>query len=140
MTVIVYRAGVMAADTAVWCDQIVVEHVIKIVRLPDGSLFGCSGRVCDAQAFADWLMGKGERPPAAEKGYFSGLIVAPDGSVRRVEWDMRPFDLAGPYHTCGSHCEFLHGALAAGATAEEAVALAIRYGDSAAGEVRVERL
>lgn len=140
MTVIAYRDGIMAADSAVWGDQIIVEHVRKIWRLADGSLFGCSGRLCDAQACADWLLNGGDKPAPAEKGYFTALVAAPDGVVRRIEWDMRPFEITGPYHTCGAHMEFLHGAMAAGASAEEAVRLAIRYGDSAAGEVQVERL
>lgn len=143
MTVIVYRDGVMAADTAVWCDQVIVGYVRKVWRLPDGSLFGASGRMCDVVALRWWLSEGGipdRRPPSAERGTFSALLVAPGGGIKRIEWDMRPYDLEPGYHTCGAHIEFLHGALAAGASAEEAVHLAIQYGDSAAGKVVVERL
>lgn len=129
----------MAADTAAWMDNLIVEHRHKIFRLKDGRLFAGSGSRPIVDACLKWLNGEGEKPDAAEEGRFGGVLANMAG-VWKINHRFMIYDVsASPYVVEGAHNEFLLGALAAGATAEEAVRLAIRYGDSAAGEVQVER-
>lgn len=144
MTVIVFRDGVMAADSAVWQGDIIAGYRRKIRRLPDGSLFASCGRQSHGDACFQWLSEHAgdpdKRPPADEEKMFGALIITTSG-VMKIEHDMRVFAaIPAPYYVEGAHLEFLHGALTMGATAEEAVRLAIQFGDSAAGEVQVERL
>jgi hypothetical protein len=148
MTIIVYRDGVMAADTAEWTGHyekgyVIVGHVNKIHRLKDGSLLGCSGRTSDIQAVKAWLE-HGSNPesrPAIDKNIgFNAILATLDVGVFKIEDDCRPFLVESPYHVVGTPDHFCLGALAAGASAEEAVTLAIQFHEGAAGEVRVERL
>lgn len=139
MTVIVVRDGVMAADTASWCGQIIVAHRNKIRRLHDGRLFAGTGERASADACFDWLDGRAEKPPPEERDAFAALILGP-GGIERVDYKFRTHADNQEFAFAGAHGELLFGALAAGASAEEAVRIAIRYGDSAGGEVQVERL
>lgn len=144
MTAIAFRDGVMAADTAVWASTgggyTVVGRYRKIDRLKDGSLFASTGRSADHQAVIRWLATdqEGETPKVKEQ--FSAIWARRRG-VLKIEDDVRPFDMPqADFYAAGASMEFLLGALAAGASAEEAVRLAIQYTDGAAGDVQVERL
>lgn len=144
MTAIAYRDGIMTADTAVWASTgggyTVVGNYRKIDRLEDGSLFASTGRSSDHQAVIRWLAAgqEGEAPKVKEG--FSAIWARPR-RVLKIEDDVRPFAMPNAdFYAAGSSMEFLLGSLAAGASAEEAVRLAIRYTDGAAGDVQVERL
>lgn len=139
MTAIAVKNGVMAADTGTWQGSVIVDRSVrKIARLKDGRLFAASGEVAAAAACRAWLDGETDKPEPEAQGEFGGLILACDG-VWRVDYKYR---IARTCDTAvaGAHSEFLLGALYAGASAEEAVRLAIQYGDSAAGDVQVEYL
>ena len=142
MTVIAYRDGVMAADRMVWQGDLrIANGATKINRLPDGSLVGCCGsRPVIAEVMA-WLNG-GEKPARELKdGDFGALIVRPCGRVERLEDEMLIYPACpADFYTMGSHGELLFGAMAAGASAPEAVRIAIRFGQYAGGDVQVERL
>lgn len=141
MTVIACRAGIMAADTATWDGDIKIGHVLKIVRLYDGSLIVACGRASLIQAYYAWMKGKGDKPSDAEKeDSFGGLHLMADGTVKCVDGTYREFYHHAEFYAEGSHSEFLYGAMAAGASAEEAVRLALKYGGFAGGDVQVERI
>lgn len=141
MTVIVYRDGIMAADTGVWEGDILCGFdQEKIQRMPDGGLLACAGLrpvIVEAQA---WLLRDGPKPDRVEDGDFGALMVGPDGVVSNVSHAMQIYEAFGEFHVQASHHEFLVGALAAGVSAPEAVRLAIQFGRYAAGEVRWMRL
>lgn len=140
MTVIVYRDGVLAADTGRWMGGIIVGYRSKIRRLDDGRLYAGSGHSCDIDACFSWLNG-GEKPRELKDNEEFGAVIIGPQQIDKIDKYFRSYDAIGcPYVVEGAHSEFLLGALAAGATAEEAVRLAIQYGDSAAGDVQVERL
>lgn len=145
MTVIVYRDGVMAADSAVWIGGIIVGNTKKIWRLSDGSLYAASGARPDVMACCRWLATGGmphEKPAAVDdKEFFGALLVSSNGVIGKIDRRFELYDAScAKWAVEGAHSEFLLGALMQGATAEEAVSLAIQYGDSAGGEVQVERL
>lgn len=150
MTVIAYRDGIMAADTGVWRDQIVSGETHKIHRLPSGALFAASGSLGKCQSCLRWLCAyakEGEmdaeklRPKPAERNQFGAILVEPDGRVLAINHEFEIHEAPrADFYVEGCHGELMIGALASGATAEEAVRLAIQYGDSAAGDVQVERL
>lgn len=138
VTVIAYRDGIIAADTAQWCGGIICGYQNKIRRSTKG-LYAAAGRVADADECWEWLCGRVERPAALEKDDF-GAVWLSGGLVCRIDHRFRRYDCTHvPYIAEGAHNEFLLGALAAGASAEQAVKLAIRFGDSAGGEIQVER-
>jgi hypothetical protein len=62
-------------------------------------------------------------------------VIEPDGTFVLYERGLVPSALKCEFSTCGAGEEFLMGCMAAGASAERAVELAIKYHDSAAGSV-----
>lgn len=143
MTIIVYRDGVMSADAAIFQGNLIAEYVRKITRLPDGGLIGCSGRSAVCREVCDWIANGADpekRPAAESEGNFIALHVRPDGKVFRIEHDMKPYESVTEFNAIGAPFEFALGALAAGASAEDAVRLTIKYSIDAAGEVQTERM
>lgn len=104
-------------------DIVVSSSRVKVRRLCDGSVLGCSGTSIDVEAFVAWLEagGKGKRPKASDK--MSALQLTPAGLVY--------FGAEGPGIPCdapmaiGSGGEIAMGAMDAGATPVEAVEIAI---------------
>jgi len=139
MTVIVCRDGVMAADTAVWMGDILAGHTRKITRLSDGRLFAAAGVRSQIEGCLFWLNDGGNAPEAVGECEFGALVLAPDG-IWRIGHRFELYRNVGDFAVEGAHDEFLMGALAAGASAEKAVRLAIIYGRRAGGDVQTERL
>lgn len=144
MTAIAYRDGIMAADNVAWVanGRIKMPTFQKIERLPDGSLIACMGAVSEIQTVTDWLR-RGEpigRPLLDKDEGFGCLRITPERQARYANWRLDFYDLYGDFHAVGAPAEFMFGALFAGASAEEAVRLAIQHTDGAGGEVQVERL
>jgi len=139
MTVIVCRDGVMAADSAVWVGDIFSGHDRKITRLADGRLVGAAGWRPEIEKCLAWLARRGPRPPPVGDCDFAALILAPCG-VWRVNHKFDLYRHIGDWAVEGAHDEFLLGALAQGASAADAVRLAIIYCRRAGGEVQVESL
>lgn len=142
MTAIAYRDGVMAADTAEWRGDVIAGHLQKIVRFSDGTLFAAEGDSEYVEGYIKWRMSGGDEPPRADDADdFFGIAVDCAGVV---SWVPRSYKMirAGeaPYYAGGAAADFLYGAMAAGASAEEAVRLAIEHCAFAAGTVQVERL
>lgn len=143
MTIICYRDGVMACDSAFWAGgSTIVGHGQKIFRLPQGGLIGCSGDSGMFEWFPEWI-NRGapltERETPSDSG-FGAVLVKPDGTIVWYNARCLPMTIRADFYACGAAETFATGALAAGATAEEAVRLAIKYTDGAGGEVHVERL
>lgn len=140
MTVVVYRDGIMAADTGAWRGKVLatVEQK-KIIRLSDGSLLGTCGDDCEVQVFRRWAEDgfTADKPfERAKDDQFSAVLVSPGGSITIWHEDLWSYvAYTEPYAFIGAHNEFLAGALAAGLTATSAVRLAIEHCAWARGEV-----
>jgi hypothetical protein len=133
----------MAADTACYAGETLQGFTTKIARGPDGSLAGAAGNTTLCHEFLElWREGinaGGWRPTIVGEARFSAIVVMPDGLV--WEWDETGRSLSrAPFHADGSAHPMLIGAMAAGASAEEAVEIAIRYSAHCGGEIQVERL
>lgn len=140
MTIIAYRDGVMAADGVMWRGNVCLPAPPKIKRLADGTLFAASGTSAICQWFLDAFPNlRAPGGPAVAADDLSALIVCPDGSCLKCDFHLLPYTVLGPYHAVGASFEFVSGALAAGASAEQAVRLAIEHTDLCGGEVQVER-
>jgi ATP-dependent protease HslVU (ClpYQ) peptidase subunit len=127
MTVIVYRDGVMAADTRAWSgDSVPVGWKKKIRRLEDGRLVGCScPEVGVPNAFLDWIAAgapEDAKPKIDDNEGLSGLVVDAQGQGWLYTANMQcSGPIHAPYFAIGSGEKYALGALAMGATAEEAV-------------------
>lgn len=130
MSVIVYRDGVMAADTRAYSgDATPIGHKMKIFRLKDGSLVGFSTTKPGlSEAMVAWFNAESpEGPPPVEMN-FSALLVKPNGEVFYYNDSISPSGpLVGPYFAVGSGDHYALGALACGAAATEAVEVACQF-------------
>lgn len=151
MTIIVARGFEMAADTAIWSgNDTIAAHMKKITRLPDGSLVGCAGGPRYCAWFAEWLgqhvsvrpmeWDRSAEPALPDEG-FAAIWIKADGTRLRFNGSSLPFEDAGDFSACGgAGVPIAIGALAVGATAHEAVTIAIRLSSAAGGDVQVERI
>lgn len=141
MTAIAYRDGIMAADSLANADGAVHGYTIKIVRAPSGALAGVAGEAGATarfrRLFAAGEFAIDEEIDADED--FGALIVEPEGTVYRRGLK-HFFSIVAPFHVLGSAEEILIGAMSMGATADEAVRIAIKYHGQCGGDVQVERL
>jgi ATP-dependent protease HslVU (ClpYQ) peptidase subunit len=138
VTTIVYRDGVLAADTRVsFSDWIKPERLCKIERLPGGRLFAAAGDHAIWGKLLRWFRDPhGERPEIPD---CDALVVLPDGTVEY--YCGAGFRLIqGPFVAIGSGSPVALGALYAGADAEQAVRIAMRVDPYTGGEVDVARL
>lgn len=121
MTTIAFREGVLAADTLVSGGGVRLGYVTKVRKL--GSVLAAgAGTMSFVQGFLDWFAAGMEGDPPETGGEFEGLIIH-DGRV--VTWNDGWDSLAAPFYAIGSGKYQALGAMAAGATAEEAVRAAI---------------
>lgn len=137
MTTIAYRDGVLAADTLICESDRRVGRVVKIMRRA-GILAGVAGCLAHMQAFHSWFMGGmiGE-PPAMKTGErTSDAIIVHDGRILglgELGWDV----MKANYYAIGSGAGVALGAMASGATAEQAVQAAIELDVWSGGDITV---
>jgi 20S proteasome alpha/beta subunit len=137
MTTIVYRQGVLAADTRMIQGTAIIGDFVKIVRREDGALCGGAGDAAVVQAFQRWFLDGEEGDPPVEENT-KALILRRRKPIElfecsgAIEW--RP-----PYVAIGSGKEFALGAMFRGATAVQAVKAAMHFDPGTGGEVMVLR-
>lgn len=143
MTVIAYRQGIMASDSATGVGDMAIGTCRKIVRSSTGFIAGACGDAGEGSRFLEWVL---EGGPDFQKHFvphdhdFGGLFVSPDGTVRRLGLKGAPYIIEAPFHAMGIGREVAMGAMAAGATAERAVEIAIQYMDGCGGPVQMVKL
>ena len=158
MTIIAFKSGVMAADSGMWNHGRVIKCGFpKITRGADESLWFMAGKAFNVFYLREWVlagMDHGSPPvfmkdPDETDDYISSVGWAkPDGSLWIALSGIWRFSCLGLPGTdaaqgCwgeGNAATFCEGAMAAGLSAPEAVALTIRSHTWAHGDVQVERI
>lgn len=140
MTTIAYRDGEIAADTLATWGNNRDGHMTKVAKRGP-FLAGVSGAVSASQRFLDWfrcgLEGDPPEMPDGDRTTY-GIICTPDGYV--LTWGPTGWErLRSPTYAIGSGSEFAQGAMAMGATAEEAVRVAMIFDTKSGGEITVLR-
>lgn len=142
MTIIAYKCGIMAADSATIYGGTLLGAAKKIARNAKGDLAGASGDAVYSHAFLEWFVGgeKKNRPNAVDRekpgDSNRGLIIRKGGAIEVYEFD-QVYHLTAPYFAIGSgSCEAL-GAMFAGADPVTAVRAAIAHDSACGGEVVV---
>lgn len=136
MTAIAYRDGVMAADTMMVLD----EHVkllndVKVVSVK-GHLIGISGNNCPSnEDFVKWFFGKDKGKAWAAPRSFGAIVVTPDNKIELWDETGACTSLNEEFWAVGSGKEFAIGAMEAGATAIQAVRIAIKRCPTVSGKV-----
>lgn len=142
MTTIVYRDGVLAADTLACAGDNKIGSVIKITRNSNGDMAGAAGLASYNYAFLRWFssMESGDPPKATRDNdnYDRGVIFRRTGQIVVFEPDGK-HELSAPYYALGSGRPEALGALYAGASAELAVRAAIAHDRGTGGDVTILR-
>ena len=133
MTVIAWDGKTLAADRLAMNGYIRAEAT-KIFKLSVyDSLVGLSGNYDSCMAVLDWLEG-GRKPtawPAAaqsSEGWTRAIEIRRDGTV--IYYERHPFPLGflpAAFHAIGAGGECALGAMAMGATAQQAVEVACKF-------------
>lgn len=140
MTTVVYdaRTREMVSDTQMSFHKVDVD---KIYRLRDGSLVGISGTYSEVLMALEYLDSDEDEEvekPAIEE-HNAILRVDVEGNVFIYTKHLHPMAIYGDYVAIGSGSEYAMGAMAQGATAEEAVAIAHKFDPNTGPQtVRVE--
>lgn len=138
MTIICYRNGIIAADTAIWSNTVICGHIRKICRGKHGHLGAGAGETSIIQDFLAWVDdgAKGDfNPGSTGEGDFVGILVDPDGLYRSINWRGRRFISGSEFVAHGAGVYIATGALAVGASAPAAVRACITYSGDCGGEV-----
>ena len=145
MTTVAFKDGILAADTLVTAGGQRDGYMKKAAVLKDGTLAAHSGTATYWGKFLAWDAGGrvGDCPVVgiSEKEDCTNVLeVLPSGRLRMWSnsgsWEFEPVE--GVYGI-GSGGEYAVGAMAMGATAEEAVRLAMRFDSRTGGEITVLR-
>jgi hypothetical protein len=148
MTIMCYRDGVLAADTAIWKESVLFGHITKVAKF-NGFLCASASNASNCLRFQNFVQDatEDEDDPsfegfdAEEDELFSGIIITPDGEFLSV--DEKGAVLRGvtaDFFAGGVAEEMAIGAMAHGATAEQAVRVCIDYHGFAEGNVDSVRL
>ena len=151
MTAIAYRDGVLAADTETTSGDLLGGHSLKIARSPEGTIAAAAGQAGTAAQFRrmvkdggidNWIASNFSQrlPIEADHNGFGAIIVTAAGRVICVDYRGWAVEFDAPFYTEGSAGVLLTGAMAAGATAEEAVRIAIKHDAWCGGDVQTERV
>lgn len=138
MTTVAYKDGLMAADRQLGRDKKVVTKIFRLSPdAPDGYQNALVGLAATDYPVAlqtiDWLNGLTERPDLMGIEQLEMLIVTEGGGIQLSWKELLPVDIENPYYAIGSGGEYALGALAMGASADEAVATAHKF-DSGTGD------
>ena len=146
MTTIAYRDGVLAADSLLRCGQTRFGIVRKIIQA-NGLAAALTGDMQDTVLLRRWLQagcpecGNDGVSPWAILGQDGGSgIVVGSGGAMIFDYRLRRYPVEAPFYADGSGADIAIGAMAAGATAEEAVRIACRYDTGSSEPVEVVRL
>lgn len=143
ITTIAYRDGILVADTGLWDRGCYCGSVVKIARAKNGSLGGVAGCLGDNAMFTAWLLAGARRPgPDFRSEDSEGILINPDGAAHWVGHKKRFFELnlSTFGYALGSGFRIAMGALAHGATAEEAVRIAAQLDENTREPLTILRL
>lgn len=139
MTTIAYRNGVIAGDSMVGSGGLILGAARKVVRGPNGELAGACGEACDAAAALTWVESGMVTPAPALLEGTELMIAMPDGAMLFLDRDRPLYPISAEFFALGSGPHIAMGAMAAGASAEDAVRIACVYDKHTGGEVVVLR-
>jgi hypothetical protein len=129
----------MAADSQENAGGIVVGRTAKIVKRDDGAIAAAAGESSFCAEFLRLFKeGCDEqfRPAIDDDRSFAAVVITPDRQI----WQITPhgrYQVDAPFYAEGSAYQILIGAMAAGASAKEAVQIACKYDTRCGGEIHV---
>lgn len=138
MTCIAWDGKTLAADKLADLSGL-RRTVTKIQRTPDGSLIGMSGAFGPGQEVLAWVAAGADPdrvPPIQLTDNWVGVLrITYEGIILTYERGPRPFIIEDEKHAIGSGRDFALAAMHYGATAEDAVGVAILFETGCGGGI-----
>lgn len=123
MTTIAYKDGQICGDGLAWENDVTCGVMQKVGPFADGSLWGFAGRIHYLNRIKEWVawpLWVGDPPDLIDSTF---VVVLPNGRVR--QWEANGWcDVDAPFHAWGTGRQLALGAMAAGASAVQAVEIA----------------
>lgn len=131
MTTVVATKQAIFADTL--CAYTVPFRFSKVAKIKDAIFAGAGDDFLNIHLFYEWQRGK-QKPKYAADADFDIIEVNPRGLFL---WDQKliPIQLNEPFYAIGTGAAYAMGALAAGATPEQAVLIAANFDTNTRGPV-----
>lgn len=143
MTCIAYRNGILAADSRMtmgkWTET---DKCQKLWKLSDGSLIGCAGSWYDIKALVaaveESIKNKSGKRAKLPSGKFKAdvILVAPSGRVYVYYKGWSNDKYLSDFYAVGSGSTLAMAAMDAGASAVEAVKIAIKRDICCGGKIQ----
>lgn len=146
MTTVAYKDGVIAGDGLCTHASYVSSRSFQKIVATDSHLAGISGQADYGAAFLEWVKAGCDPkhiPLSATKttGDIDAFVVDASGNVTAYGQDMMPLSLGRPkFYAVGSGWAFAIGAMAMGASAEQAVRIAAKFDTATGGKIVTRRL
>jgi len=141
MTTIAYKDGVVAYDSLVTVGRRKHLEPAKVFKW-NKALIGMCGADCPTNDVVKHWLNKLLAEPQVTKlknSDFELLIIPLDGRLRLLYSDGRGLFLDKPFYAIGSGSDYAMGAMAHGASAEEAVRIAAVFDTATGGKIRTKR-
>lgn len=143
MTIIVYKDGKIASDSRACSDDFIISDHIEKIAKGDGIIGGGAGDATQLRVFLQWVKDGGNLQKRPWKKDLTGLVAYKQFKqtprLIRIE-DEEYYEIPlikGEIASIGSGREVARGAVEAGASLEDAVAIAIKVLNSCGGKVQV---
>jgi ATP-dependent protease HslVU (ClpYQ) peptidase subunit len=143
LTTVAYRDGVLAADSLATRHDVRIGSIAKLQRLPNGDRLALLGSVGEAMSLRGWYVkatvdGRADDPGEVPASSNSALVVVKASGALLVFEDGNCHPAPdSPFHAWGSGEALALGALSMGASAAQAVAVAIERDVFSGGDVQV---
>jgi hypothetical protein len=145
VTVVCYRSGLMASDSlcTTYGDRR-LGSLNKIFRDANGNIAGYSGDGGALDDFRNWFLAGADHdkrpPPPVGDVRFQAIVVNAQGEAFDVGERFHLARIEAPFYAIGSGAPIAIGAMEMGASAEQAVAAAIKWQTSCGGEIQTLRI
>ncbi len=136
----VYRDGVMCSDSQVQTGTLRTGTMKKVLKTKDGWLVGAAGDCNEIQRFFKWMEGDRNPDEALKFENMSGIVVSPKGEVFWADSNLDLYSTDVEFAAVGSGEKLAIGAMAMGASAEEAVRVCIKYDTGCGGKIQKVKL
>ena len=143
MTTIAFKDDIIAFDSQITCGDTLAgycnDKVVKIV-LPNKIVYVCAaGNASACTALINWAYTNfdPEQKPRVESNseVLQGLIIEDTGKVFCIDIGFSPYLIKAPFLTIGCGGNIALGAMAAGASALEAVKIASKWDVNTGGKI-----
>jgi ATP-dependent protease HslVU (ClpYQ) peptidase subunit len=151
MTILAYRNGVLASDSRVTFNDMILSDNFPKIAQSNGVIGGASGDADATERFVRWIKKGADKKTIPDKGKYRALMIKlkGDNNINSDIFEQEvkityiengdPMVLDQEFVAIGSGAEIAIGAMEMGASAEKAVTIATKRMSSCGGPLQVKR-